>query len=147
MLLFAMKSSFHLVALLSLATAFVVSSRAAGVDGKWKSEFDSQIGVQKYTFDLKSDGDKITGVAHSERQDGSKSDTTLTDGKIAKDDVSFVETLKLQDFELRIEYSGKLNGDEMKLTRKVGDFGTEEIVAKRVKDGAKEDAPKETKTN
>jgi hypothetical protein len=33
----------------------------------------------------------------------------------------------------RIEYTGQLAGDEIKLTRKVGDFATEELVAKRVK--------------
>jgi hypothetical protein len=129
-----MKTSFRLLAVLSLATALVSLVRAADIDGKWKAEFDSQIGVQKYTFDLKSDGEKLTGMAHSERADGSKSDTALTEGKVTKDQVSFVEPLKLQDFDLRIEYTGKLAGDELKLTRKVGDFGTEEIVAKRVKD-------------
>ena len=137
-----MKSSLSFLAALSFATALVSFAHAASIDGKWQSEFDSQIGVQKYTFDLKSDGEKLTGTAHSERQDGTKSDTTLTDGKIVKDDVSFVEALKLQDFDLRIEYTGKLNGDEMKLTRKVGDFATEEIVAHRVKGDAKDETPK-----
>lgn len=132
-----MKTSFRLLAVLSLATALVSIVHAAGIDGTWKAEFDSQIGVQKYTFELKADGGKLTGTAHSERQDGSKSDTTLTEGKVTKDEVAFVEPLKLQDFDLRIEYTGKLNGDELKLTRKVGDFATEEIVAKRVKDEIK----------
>lgn len=140
-----MKTSFRLLAALSLATALVSLSHAAGIDGTWKAQFDSQIGVQKYTFELKANGDTLTGVAHSERQDGSKSDTTLTEGKITKDSVSFVEPLKLQDFDLRIEYTGKLDGDELKLTRKVGDFATEELVAKRVKD-APQGKPEGNKT-
>lgn len=41
--------------------------------------------------------------------------------------------LELQDQQIRIEYKGKVNGDEMKLTRKVGDFGSSEAVAKRAK--------------
>jgi len=36
---------------------------AADVTGKWASEFDTQIGIQKYTFDLKVDGEKVTGKA------------------------------------------------------------------------------------
>jgi len=41
--------------------------------------------------------------------------------------------MNFQGMDIRIEYSGKINGDEMKLTRKVGEFATEELVAKRVK--------------
>ena len=123
--------------------------RAAAIDGTWKTEFDSQIGQQKYTYELKADGEKLTGMAHGERADGTKSDVAITEGKITKDDVFFVEPLKFQDFDIRVEYSGKLTGDEMKLTRKVGDFATEEIVAHREKAGSakpaeakKDEAPK-----
>jgi uncharacterized protein len=38
-----------------------------------------------------------------------------------------------QGMDIRIEYSGKIAGDELKLTRKVGEFATEELVARRVK--------------
>jgi hypothetical protein len=34
---------------------------------------------------------------------------------------------------LRIEYKGKLGGDEIKFTRKVADVATKELVAKRTK--------------
>ncbi|MEO5961366.1 MAG: hypothetical protein ABIZ49_07435 [Opitutaceae bacterium] len=107
-------------------------AHAAGIDGKWKAEFDTQIGVQKYVFDFKADGEKLAGKASFERQD-QKGDIELKEGRLAKDEVSFVELLKFQDMEIRIEYKGKLIGDELKLTRKVGDFATEELVAKRVK--------------
>ena len=39
---------------------------AAEVTGTWKSEFDSQIGAQKYTYTLKQDGTNLTGKANSE---------------------------------------------------------------------------------
>src|SRR4051812_27760091 len=85
--------------------------RAADIDGKWKSEFDSQIGQQKYVFELKADGEKLTGKASAERQ-GQKVETELKNGKIAKDQVSFSEPLKIQDQEIVVEYSGKIVGDE-----------------------------------
>jgi hypothetical protein len=43
--------------------------------------------------------------------------------------------------DLTITYSGKIKSDEISLTRTVGDFATEEIVAKRVKDPAPEAKP------
>ena len=117
----------------AVALAFFVSARAADLSGKWKTEFDTQVGVQKYIFDLKADGEKVTGKATFERMD-QKGEAELKEGKIAKDEVSFVELMKFQDQEVRIEYKGKFAGDELKLTRKVGEFATEELVAKRVKE-------------
>ncbi len=121
--------------LLSLACSFTLLGlgRAADIDGKWKAEFDSQIGKQIYVFELKADGDKLAGKASREAQE-QKSESKLVDGKIAKDEVSFAEMLKVQDQEIRVEYKGKIAGDELKLHRKVGDLAEYDIVAKRVVD-------------
>ena len=127
-----MKTPLKFLAAFAFAFAFLSSIRAADIDGKWRAEFESQIGQQKYTFDLKADGEKLTGKASFERQN-QKGEAELKDGKIAKDEVSFVETLKFQDQEIRIEYKGKIVGDELKLHRKVGDLAEYDIVAKRVK--------------
>jgi hypothetical protein len=40
---------------------------------------------------------------------------------------------EFQDQEIRVEYKGKLSGDEIKFTRRVGEFAAEEFVAKRAK--------------
>src|SRR6266481_6305453 len=122
----------HLAILLGL-TATLGSIHAADVTGKWKSEFDTQIGHLKYMYELKADGEKLTGKAFREL-DGTKTTIELVEGKIKGDEVSFVEPLKVQEQEIRIEYTGKLAGDEIKFVRKVGDFGTAEIVAKREKE-------------
>jgi hypothetical protein len=52
-------------ALAALACALVFSAPAADLTGKWQAEFDTQIGRQKYLFDLKVEGEKITGKASS----------------------------------------------------------------------------------
>lgn len=127
-----MKPSFKLAAILAFAAALVSSAYAAAIDGKWNVEFESQVGTQKYVFELKADGEKLTGKAISERQ-GTKSEVEIKGGKIVKDEVSFTETLKIQDQEIAVEYKGKLVGDELKLNRKVGEFATYDIVAKRAK--------------
>ncbi len=128
-----MKTRYRILISAASALAIFVSAHAADLTGKWKAEFDTQVGVQKYVFDLKVDGDKVTGKATFERMD-EKGEVELKEGKIVKDEVSFVEPMKFQDQDVRIEYKGKLAGDELKLTRKVGEFATEELVAKRVKE-------------
>ena len=106
--------------------------QAADVTGKWKAEFDTQIGHLKYTYELKADGKKLTGKAFRDLE-GTKTTIDLVEGKVSGNEVSFVEPLKVQEQDIRIEYKGKLDGDQLKLTRKVADFATMEIVAKREK--------------
>ena len=105
---------------------------AADVTGTWKTEFDSQIGLQKYTFTFKQDGTRLTGKANSEAGER-KREAELKEGKVEGDAVSFVEPMTFQENEIRITYTGKLSADanEIKFMREVGDFAKEEIVAKR----------------
>ena len=141
-----MKHSIKTVALASLALALVVPAWSADETfvGKWKAEFGSQVGRQKYTFEFKLEDGKLAGKAIGERQMGTN-EVKLVEIKTDKDEISFVEPLRLQgyDSELRIEYKGKLKDDEIKLHRKVGDNNQYDIVAKRVKET---DAKAETKT-
>ncbi|HVS54079.1 MAG TPA: hypothetical protein VHD62_17115 [Opitutaceae bacterium] len=121
--------------------AAIAIASAASLTGKWTAEFDTQIGVQKYTFTFKADGDKLTGKAAFERTD-QKGEVDLKDVKVDGDKVSFTEPLRFQDNEIVITYQGQLAGDELKLTRTVGEFATEQLVAKRVVDAAEKPAPK-----
>lgn len=126
------------------ATMDIVAKRetasVADVSGAWHAEFDTQIGPQKYTFTFKQDGDKLAGKAEAEIA-GEKYATAITEGTLAGDAIRFVEPLKFQEMDLHIEYKGKISGDEMKLTRQVGDVATEELVARRVKtSGSNRDA-------
>jgi len=106
---------------------------AADATGRWQAEFDTQVGVQKYVYDLKVEGATITGKASFERM-GQKGEVEIKDGKVDGDTVSFVEMLEFEGNQLPITYTGKLAGDEIRFTRKVGEFATEEFVARRVKD-------------
>jgi hypothetical protein len=125
-----MKASGTLFALAALVAAMACAS-AAEVTGQWRSEFTSPIGQLTYLYDLKADGDKLTGKALRELE-GQKTETEIKEGKVSGSQISFVEMLKFDDQDIRIEYTGKLEGDEIKFTRKVGDFATMEIVAKRM---------------
>ena len=121
--------------LAAFSAALLGPARAADVAGKWHAEFDTQIGLQKYTYEFKVTGDQVTGRAAFEREQG-KGEVELKDVKVRGADISFTEPLKFEDQELSITYKGTVAGDEMKLTRQVGDFATEELVARRVKEPA-----------
>ncbi|MBZ5576461.1 MAG: hypothetical protein LAP40_07890 [Acidobacteriia bacterium] len=114
--------------ILAFAAILIAPAAAADVTGTWTASFDTQVGVQNYTYTFKVEGSKLTGRAKS--QNG---DTEITEGKADGDTVSFVENLNFQGMPLRIEYTGKVSGDEIKFTRKIADVATEELVAKRAK--------------
>lgn len=101
---------------------------AADVDGTWTATFDTQIGEQHYTYTFKADGEKLTGTAKNDW-----GERPIEDGTIKGDDVAFTENVEFQGQKITIKYTGKLSGDEIKFTRQVGTFATEEIVAKRKK--------------
>jgi len=138
-----MKPNAKLFVLTTLVAAMAGAAHAAEVAGKWKSEFTSPIGQLKYIYDLKADGDKLTGKAIRELE-GQKTETEIKEGKVSGTEVSFVEPLKFDDQDVRIEYKGKLDSDEIKFTRKVGDFATMEIVAKREKPSGQDTETKPT---
>jgi len=113
-----------------IAVAMAAAAFAADVTGTWTATFDTQVGVQKYTYTFKVDGKKLTGKAKSELA-GTESE--IAEGTVSGDDISFVENLNFQDMPLRIVYKGKIVGDEIKFTRTILDMFMEEAVAKRVK--------------
>jgi hypothetical protein len=121
------RSRFAVVALFILA-AVSAAAFAAGVAGKWTAAIDTQIGVQNYTYDFKVDGEKLTGTAKSQF-----SESPITEGSVKGETVAFVENLTYQDMPIRVVYSGTIAGDEIRFNRKVGEFASEDFVAKRVK--------------
>ena len=108
--------------------AMVATAFGADAAGKWTASFDTQIGVQNYTYTFKVDGNKLTGTAKSQF-----GETAISEGTVTGDDIAFVESLDFQGQPLRIEYKGKIAGDEIKFTRTILDMFMEELVAKRVK--------------
>src|SRR5262245_41493976 len=122
-----MKTRFALLTALAL---MVVLVHAADVSGKWEATFDTQVGQQSYTYDFIVKGTSLTGTIKGNLLGESK----VEDGKVDGQKISFVENGKFMDMPIRIEYSGEMtSADEIKFTRKVADFGTEDLVAKRAK--------------
>jgi enterochelin esterase-like enzyme len=102
-----------------------------GLAGRWTAVFETQIGQQKYVFDLSTADGKVTGTAAAEIA-GNEHQSRIVEGTVNGDKVHFVENLDFQGNALRIDYTGTLTDDELNLERKVGDFATETLVAKRL---------------
>jgi hypothetical protein len=118
----------------TVAAVFVVallaSVRTADVSGTWSATFDTQIGQQVYTYQFTVKGTELTGIAKGNLT----GETKISDGKVDGQKFTFVENATYMEMQIRFEYSGTMtSADEIKMSRKVLDIATEEIVAKRVK--------------
>jgi enterochelin esterase-like enzyme len=133
------------ILIFSLMALLATTARAGDIAGQWRAEFDTQIGVQKYLFTFKTDGDKLTGKAAVEVGE-QKREAELTEGKYTGDTVSFVEILNIQGNDVRILYTGKIGTNEIDFKREVGDIATENFKAARVA-AAGTNAPAQTQTN
>jgi hypothetical protein len=116
------------LALSLLLLTLAASALAADISGQWTATFNTQVGEQHYVFTFKVDGEKLTGTAKSDN-----GTSEIQNGTVKGDDISFVENLDYQGQQLKITYTGKVSGDEIKFTRDVAGFAKEDLVAKRVK--------------
>ena len=114
-----------------LVGLLAVAASAADIDGKWKAEFNTPDGqTRTTTFTFKADGDKLTGTVS-----GRQADTPISEGKINGDEISFAVVRNMGGEERKMQYKGKIAGDELKLTMQFGpDMPPREMVAKRVKE-------------
>ncbi len=115
--------------LLFLTLAFTLAGLAADIAGKWKASAEGPNGTMERTFVFQVDGNKLTGETTSSMVGTSK----IQDGKVDGDSLSFMIMVKFQDQEMKVNYKGKVNGDEIKLTGELPDMGqTIEWTGKRV---------------
>lgn len=112
-----------------LATFIVFNAlaQAPNVTGTWTASFDTQVGKQEYTYTLKVEGTALTGTAKGNLI----ADSTLSDGKVDGNKISFVEKGTYQGMPLQFNYSGEIAGDEIRFKRELMGFPAEEFVAKR----------------
>ncbi len=111
------------IALSALMGAGIVS--AADVDGTWVGT----VGQSQVTFELKANGDKLTGTLDNAAAPGA---TEIRDGKVKGDEISFNVVRTLNNAETTVPWTGKLVGDELRLQRgAVAGNALAEVVAKR----------------
>ncbi|MFN0112399.1 MAG: hypothetical protein ACKVZH_26375 [Blastocatellia bacterium] len=114
-----------------LVLALASLAWAADVTGKWTAQVPGRGGqTAENTFDLKVEGDKVTGKIISPQ-----GEAAIADGKVGGDDISFTVTREFQGNSFKMVYKGKVKGDEIAFTRTIEgrDMPPTEFTAKKAK--------------
>ena len=98
--------------LLVLMALFSFNALAADLAGTWKGTAETPNGTVERTFVFKQDGTKITGETSSDLMGRS----TITDGKLDGDTLTFTINVKFQDQEVKLKYTGKVAADQIKFS-------------------------------
>jgi hypothetical protein len=98
--------------LLLLMAVLAAAALAADVTGTWKATAEGPNGSMERTFVFKVDGNKLTGETTSSMMGKS----TIMDGKVDGDNLSFTITVKFQENEMKLNYKGKVTGNEIHFT-------------------------------
>jgi hypothetical protein len=114
------------VALISVL-CFVVM--AADVTGKWTAQVPGRQGGQarEQAFNFKVDGDKLTGTMSG----GQGGDIAIADGKVSGDNISFTVTRERGGNTVKLNFTGAVSGNEIKMKQEGGQGQAREFVAKR----------------
>jgi hypothetical protein len=119
---------FAALALLTcVALAAVAAAPRADVVGAWTLTYTTSDGVKlESVLTVTREGDKLTGTISSPR--GS---IALNEISVTGDDIAFAIIRVGFGDTIRIDYTGKVDGDSMKLTMKVGAREPLDVTAKR----------------
>jgi hypothetical protein len=122
-----MKIKWLLPPLMILSVA--LAAAAADVTGTWKGTAQTPNGPVERTFNFKVDGNKLTGDTNSEIFGKS----VIDDGAVDGDNISFTITVNFQGNQGKVNYKGKVKGDQIDFTVEIPALNqTVEYTAKRV---------------
>jgi hypothetical protein len=109
---------------LVMTIGMAASALAADATGKWVGSIETPNGPIELTYDLKVDGEALSGTVAS-----AMGSLPITDGKVAGDTLTYKVTIENSV----ITHEAKINdaGDEITI-KATGDFGTSEYKVKRV---------------
>jgi hypothetical protein len=118
-------SRFRTTFLLLLTAA---AALAADVNGKWVAQMPGRGGeTREATLNLKADGNSLTGSIT-----GRRGEVQISDGKVDGDNISFVQVIEFNGNQVKLLFTGKVSGDEIKFTRqREGGDRKQEFTAKR----------------
>ncbi|MBN1905562.1 MAG: hypothetical protein JW927_10725 [Deltaproteobacteria bacterium] len=103
-------------------------SESKGFAGEWQATYATPIGEMICNYTFKVEGKNVTGKVIAE-MGGAKSESEITQGKIDGEKITFVWTY---NNDVQMSCMGILSGDELKLSRQAGTYGTEGAVATRI---------------
>ncbi len=117
--------------LLTLMAVFALAALGADITGNWKATADFGGQAIERSFTFKQDGTKLTGETESQMMGKS----TITDGKVEGDAVTFTISGNAGGQDMKMNYKGKITGDTIKFSvdSPMGGGQTIEWTAKKVK--------------
>ena len=95
------------------------------LDGTWETVVNTPMGPQKGTLTLTSDGDGLSGTMA-----GAQGSLDIKDGKVSGSEGSWKADMT-NPMPMTLEFSVKVEGDEMNGNVKLGSFGTAAITGTR----------------
>src|SRR5271169_2838127 len=96
-----------------------IAAFAADLNGTWKATAEGPQGSMERTFVFKVDGSKVTGETTSTMMGKS----TIADGKIDGDTVTFTIAANLGGNDVKLNYKGKVSGNEIHFTSEMAGGG------------------------
>jgi hypothetical protein len=100
----------------ALALSFILVAGfafGADIDGKWAGQYNSGMGdPMQMDFTFKAEGAKLTGTAPG----GPGATIPLKDGKIDGNKISFTVETSMGETQMKFNYKGVLNGDQLDLS-------------------------------
>mgnify|MGYP001107132522 CR=1 FL=1 len=97
---------------LVLMAMFTAALSASDVTGTWKGNIETPNGSIERTFVFQVNGATLTGETSSQFTGKS----AITDGNVEGDNISFSITVKFQDNDVKLNYKGKVSGDEIRFS-------------------------------
>jgi hypothetical protein len=97
------------------------------VDGTYKIEIDTPMGKQESKLTLKTAGGGLSGTMESPF-----GTTDFTGGTVKGNEVAWAMDISSPMGSLKLEYKGKVTGDDISGEVKAGDFGSSPFKGKRV---------------
>ena len=119
-----------LLILFAVACAIPILGQGGGVAGTWDVTLNSPQGTFNMQFNLKQDGEKLSGVVKSQRGE------RALEGTLKGKDVMLKWTTKYEETDLPITLTGALDGSTMKGSADFGGFAQGDFSAKRAADAA-----------
>lgn len=98
-----------------MAALFAASAAAADVTGKWTAMIPGPRGEMEVAFDLKADGETLTGTVANDFMGNSE----IQDGKISGEEVTFNQVMERGERKITFKYKGMVKGDEIEFTREM----------------------------
>lgn len=111
-----MKKAISIAAVFAFALMATAAFAQSKVDGKWETTMQGPNGnsmTQTYTF--KTEGNKLSGTVSGRRGD------TPLEGTVDGNKINFTVTRQTQNGEMKMTYSGTVDGDNIKGTVQVND--------------------------